>query len=76
MKIAVYETRKDEMPVLEWAEEHYGIRLETTGSALTEETVGMAMGCDGVTILGRSRLDADMLEALTPDEEADDGDIW
>ena len=43
MKIAVYETRKDEMPVLEWAEEHYGIRLETTGSALTEETVGMAM---------------------------------
>ncbi len=64
MKIAVYETRKDEMPVLEWAEEHYGIRLETTGSALTEETVGMAMGCDGVTILGRSRLDADMLDSL------------
>lgn len=54
MKIAVYETRKDEMPVLEWAEEHYGIRLETTGSALTEETVGMAMGCDGVTFWGEA----------------------
>lgn len=26
--------------------------------------------------LDLGKLDADMLEALTPDEEADDGDIW
>lgn len=30
----------------------------------------------GSISLDLGKLDADMLEALTPDEEADDGDIW
>ena len=54
MKIAGYEVRPDEKPVIENLCKQYGIELISTPANLDKTTARMASGCDGVTTLGRA----------------------
>ena len=54
MKIAAYEVRPDEKPVIEGLCKKYGIELISTPANLDKTTANMAAGCDGVTTLGQS----------------------
>ena len=49
MKIAAYEVRPDEEPVIKGLCEKLGIDVDITGLNLDESTVSMAEGADGVT---------------------------
>lgn len=49
MRIAAYEVRPDEKPVIEARCKELGIELISTGSILDSSTVEMSKGCDGVT---------------------------
>ena len=53
MKIAAYEVRPDEKPVIEARCKELGIELISTGAILDSSTVEMSKGCDGVTTLDR-----------------------
>lgn len=64
MKIAVYEVREDEKLDLAEQEKKYGIGLVLTSSNLNAESIALAEGCEGVSTLGRSRLNREMLTAL------------
>jgi lactate dehydrogenase-like 2-hydroxyacid dehydrogenase len=64
MKIAVFELRQDEKKKLEDLKGSHGLELVTTGKALSKQTLKMADGCEGVTILGRSKLDKGLLLGL------------
>ncbi|MBQ0017797.1 MAG: lactate dehydrogenase [Clostridiales bacterium] len=64
MKIAAYEVRPDEVPVIEGLCKKYGIELVSTGANLDATTVGMAEGADGVTTLGQSTYSNEVLDTL------------
>lgn len=64
MKIAVYELRKDEKEKLEELKTRYGLELVTTGKSLNKQTLKLCAGCEGVSTLGRSSLDKELLSAL------------
>jgi D-lactate dehydrogenase len=64
MKIAVFELRQDEKKKLEDLKGRHGLELVTTGKALSKQTLKLAAGCEGVTILGRSKLDKGLLLGL------------
>ena len=64
MKIAVYEARADERRDLEAVARELGLELAVTEKILDRESLCLAEGCGGITTLGQSRLDRDMLERV------------
>ena len=64
MKIAAYEVRPDEKPVIEGLCKKYGIELISTPANLDKTTANMAAGCDGVTTLGQSDYGNAVLDEL------------
>ena len=64
MKIAAYEVRPDEKPVIEGLCKKYGIELISTPANLDKATAHMAAGCDGVTTLGQSDYGDAVLDEL------------
>lgn len=64
MKIAAYEVRPDEKPVIESLCKEYGIELVSTPANLDPTTANMAVGCDGVTTLGQSNYCNEVLDEL------------
>ena len=64
MKIAAYEVRPDEKPVIENLCKKYGIDLISTPANLDKTTANMAAGCDGVTTLGQSDYCNEVLDEL------------
>lgn len=64
MKIAVYELRQDEKKKLEELKEKHGLELVTTGKTLNKQTLKLCAGCEGVSVLGRSSLDSELLAGL------------
>ncbi|MDT8717774.1 lactate dehydrogenase [Clostridium sp. 19966] len=64
MKIAVYEMREDEIKEFYKAADELKVEIVTTKEALNSVTISFANGCDGVTTLGHSILDRDMLQQL------------
>ena len=56
MKIAAYEVRPDEKPVIERLCKQYDIELVSTPANLDKTTASMAAGCDGVTTPRPERL--------------------
>ena len=64
MKIAAYEVRPDEKPVIENLCKKYGIDLISTPANLDKTTANMAVGCDGVTTLGQSDYCNEVLDEL------------
>ena len=64
MKIAAYEVRPDEKPVIESMCKEYGIELISTPANLDKTTANMAAGCDGVTTLGQSDYCNEVLDEL------------
>lgn len=64
MKIAAYEVRPDEKPIIEELCEKYDIELVSTPANLDASTVGMAEGADGVTTLGQSTYSNEVLDTL------------
>ena len=66
MKIAAYEVRPDEKPVIESLCKEYGIELVSTPANLDPTTANMAVGCDGVTTLGQRRTAAGDAGGIRP----------
>ena len=64
MQFTVYEVRADERAVMEQRAAAAGAALTFVDAPLTEATLAAARGADGVTILGKSRLDAQLLRGL------------
>ena len=64
MKIAAYEVRPDEKPIIEGLCKDYGIDLVLTQANLDETTMGMAEDCQGVTTLGQSTYSNKVLDTL------------
>lgn len=64
MKIAAYEVRPDEKPVIERLCKQYDIELVSTPANLDKTTAKMAEGCDGVTTLGQSDYCNEVLDEL------------
>lgn len=64
MKIAAYEVRPDELPVIEGMCKELGIEVECTSKNLDMTTVGMAKGADGITTLGQSTYSDEVLDEL------------
>lgn len=64
MKIAAYEVRPDEEPIINNLCKKYDIDVEITKDNLDESTVGMAKGCDGITTLGQSTYSDEVLDTL------------
>ena len=61
---AAFEVRDDERPFFRPYQEKDGVNLSLISEPLMPQTLEFARGCLGVSILGRSRLDRPMLEAL------------
>ena len=74
MKIAAYEVRPDEKPVIERLCKQYDIELVSTPANLDKTTASMAAGCDGVTALGLERLD-NIVEAVGIGGDLKDGAV-
>lgn len=64
MKIAAYEVREDEREIMERRAQERGIELVVSPEVLDEANVQSAQGADGVTTLGKSSLNAEMLKRL------------
>lgn len=64
MKIAVYEMREDEVKEFYKAADELKVEIVTTKEALNSVTISFANGCEGVTTLGHSTLDRNMLQQL------------
>lgn len=64
MKIAAYEVRPDEEPVIKGLCDKLGIDVDITSLNLDESTVNMAEGADGVTTLGQSTYSNEVLDQL------------
>ncbi len=64
MKIAAYEVRPDEKPVIEKRCKELGIDLIATSEVLSAANVEMSKGCDGVTVLGQSDLNHGVIDTM------------
>lgn len=64
MKIIAYEVRPDERDYLEAEAAKSGVDITVVNGPLTMENIDGVEGADGITILGDSRLDANMIEEL------------
>ena len=64
MKILAYEVRPDEELALRQQAERLGIELRMTSEVPSPETVALAQGCDGISMLGQGRIDKPLLQAF------------
>ena len=64
MKIAAYEVREDERSYFQEFAALYHCELVMTEQVLTEDTLSLAQGCDGITILGQSHLTDALLDRV------------
>ncbi|MBT1176192.1 hypothetical protein JS532_01235 [Bifidobacterium callimiconis] len=64
MKIAAFEVRDDERESFADESQRVGVDVELHAECLAPSNVGLATGCDGVSILGQSHIDAAMIDAL------------
>ena len=64
MNIAVFEVSPDERQELDVLSRTLPVTMRLVEGNLSMETLSLAQGAEGVSILGRSRLDRPMLEAL------------
>jgi len=64
MKIIAYEVRGDEGKYFEEIAEKLNVEIIYCKETLNEETIELAKGCMGVTILGHSNIDSAMLDKL------------
>lgn len=64
MKLTAFEVREDERPFFEKLARELRLDLALYPDALRTETLDRLIGSAGITILGRSRLDAGMLDCL------------
>lgn len=64
MKIAAFEVRNDELDELEVMKKKYGLDIKIIPNILTAENIEEVDEYEGVTILGRSIMNKDMLDLL------------
>lgn len=64
MKFCIYEVRDDERQMLETLRQKYQLELVLTSEMLDLDTIAHAQGCDGVSTLGYSRLNREVLTKL------------
>ena len=64
MKIGVFEVRADEARCLENLQQELGFEAVIRQEPLTLENAEFARGCQGISILGQSRMDEKLLEKL------------
>ena len=64
MKICVYDILDYEEPILERLQSQIGEELVRVRAPLTESSLALAKGCCGLSILGYSRVDRPLLEAM------------
>ncbi len=64
MKIFAYEARRDEEKSFQNLEQEYGMAIGRTNEVAMPQTAALAKGCEGVTLLGRSKVDAALLDAF------------
>ena len=64
MKITAYEVREDEQKYFKDIAEKYNIDIIYVKETLNVETIELAKGCEGVTILGRSKISSIILDKL------------
>lgn len=64
MKICVYDILDYEEPILERLQSQIGEELVWVRAPLTESSLALAEGCCGLSILGYSRVDRPLLEAM------------
>lgn len=64
MRIMSYETRQDERKDFEDIANELGIEIKYTDEILDEKTVELAIGYDGITILGHSKITSNILNRL------------
>lgn len=64
MKFIAYEVREDEIPFFEQLSKNLGIEVNLVNDVLHEGNVELARGYDGVTVLGRSEVNAVVLDSL------------
>lgn len=64
MKIAAFDTRGDEKPFFDKFKNELGLEIVYTGKKLTMESVAMAEGAEGVSILGHSSVDSAIIDRL------------
>lgn len=65
MKITAYDVRDDERKDFKRLAADLGIEIVLTGKFLNEQTVALAEGSEGVTVLGHSTVDRRMLNMLS-----------
>ena len=64
MKICVYDILDYEEPILQRLERQLGGELVRVRQSLTADTLALAKGCGGISILGDSQVDRPLLEAM------------
>ncbi|MCD7879838.1 MAG: D-isomer specific 2-hydroxyacid dehydrogenase family protein [Candidatus Gastranaerophilales bacterium] len=64
MKITVYEKRPYEEKIIQQFKDKYNIQIVSTDEILNEETLSLCKGSDGVTTLGYSKLDKNLLDKI------------
>ena len=64
MKFCIYEVRDDERQMLETLRQKYQLELVLTSEVLDLDTIAYAQGCNGVSTLGYSRLNREVLTKL------------
>lgn len=64
MKITAYEVRDDEKDYLKQEAEKYGIEIMLVPGSLTEDTIDLANGAYGITILGETKLKEDLMQEV------------
>jgi D-isomer specific 2-hydroxyacid dehydrogenase, catalytic domain. len=64
MKIAAYEVREDERPYFDRQSKTKNIEIMITDLVLNSDTLSMAQGCQALTSLGESQLNAALLDEM------------
>ena len=64
MKIFAYEVRGDEIVAFDRMEKELGVEIGRSKHPLSEETLCLCAGCQGVSVLGHSRMDRALLTRL------------
>ncbi|HIW13885.1 MAG: D-isomer specific 2-hydroxyacid dehydrogenase family protein [Acutalibacteraceae bacterium] len=64
MKLTVFEVRDDEKGFLQQAAKRVGVTLALSDQSLTDQTLSLIQGSEGVSILGDSRMDEKLLAKL------------
>lgn len=64
MKIVAYEVREDEREEMKKEALRQGVELIQTADALTEETLELAEGAAGITLLTKTRIEEDILKQI------------